>query len=47
LLKLIARRRRELRRRALRRGARLYRRSPKTFTRRIRAAHRRSRPQLS
>lgn len=47
LLKLIARRRRELRRRALRGGARLYRRSPKTFMRRIHAAHRRSRPQLS
>ena len=40
LLKLIARRRRELRRRALRDGERLYRASPKTFMRRIRAAHR-------
>lgn len=39
LLKLIARRRRTLRKRALRIGARLYRDKPKRFTRRIRASH--------
>ena len=39
LLKLIARRRRELRRRALREGKRLYRRGPKKFMRSVRAAH--------
>lgn len=38
LLKLISRRRRELRRRALREGERLYRRTPKKFVRRIGAA---------
>jgi CHAD domain-containing protein len=36
LLKLIARRRRKLRRRALRDGERLYRRKPKQFVRRVR-----------
>ncbi len=36
LLKLIAKRRRKLRKRALRQGARLYRDKPKRFTRRIR-----------
>ena len=39
LLKLIERRRRELRRHALRDGERLYRDSPKRFLRRIRASH--------
>jgi CHAD domain-containing protein len=39
LLKLIARRRRELRRRALREGERLYRPAPKRFMRRIGAAY--------
>jgi CHAD domain-containing protein len=39
LLALIAKRRRQLRKRALRRGKRLYRDTPKRFTRRIRAAH--------
>ena len=38
LLKLIARRRKQLRRRALRDGERLYRRRPKGFMRRLRAA---------
>jgi CHAD domain-containing protein len=38
LLKLIERRRRELRRRALRDGERLYRDSPKQFLRRVRAS---------
>jgi hypothetical protein len=39
LLKLIARRRRALRKRALRQGKRLYSEQPKRFTRRVRAAH--------
>ncbi len=42
LLRQIARRRRELRRRALRDGARLYRRRPKRFVRRERKAYRRA-----
>jgi hypothetical protein len=47
LLKLIARRRRELRKRALRRGERLYASSPRRFVRRVRAAHEGARRQLS
>jgi CHAD domain-containing protein len=47
LLKLIARRRRELRKHALRDGERLYRASPDTFIRRIRAAYDRGAQQLS
>jgi len=47
LLKLIARRRRELRRRALREGERLYRPSSKRFVRRIRAAYLSGASQLS
>jgi CHAD domain-containing protein len=47
LLKLIARRRRELRRRALREGKRLYRDTSKPFMRRIRAAHASGGQQLS
>jgi CHAD domain len=39
LLKLIARRRRRLRRRALRQGERLYRRRPRRFVARMRAAY--------
>jgi CHAD domain-containing protein len=39
LLEQIARRRRRLRRRALREGERLYRHKPKKFTRRVRRAH--------
>ncbi|HWX96155.1 MAG TPA: CHAD domain-containing protein [Solirubrobacteraceae bacterium] len=39
LLRLISRRRRELRRRALRRGERIYRRGPKAFVARVRAAY--------
>jgi CHAD domain-containing protein len=39
LLKAIAKRRRRLRKRALRDGARLYARKPKRFVRRVRAAH--------
>jgi CHAD domain-containing protein len=39
LLRLIARRRRQLRRRALRDGARLYRRRPKAFVARVRDAY--------
>jgi CHAD domain-containing protein len=46
LLKLIARRRRELRKRALRDGERLYRASPDRFMRRIRAAYRSDAQQL-
>ncbi len=42
LLKLIARRRRQLRRQALRKGERLYRARPKKFLRRVRASQRRS-----
>ncbi len=42
LLKLIARRRRQLRRQALREGERLYRARPKKFLRRVRASQRRS-----
>ena len=38
LLKLIARRRKRLRRRALREGRRVFARSPKSFVRRVRAA---------
>jgi CHAD domain-containing protein len=40
LLKLIARRRRKLQRRALREGKGLYRQDPKKFVRRVRDAHR-------
>ncbi len=47
LLKLIARRRRALRKRALRMGARLYRDTPKQFTRRIRATHAKGTRRLS
>jgi hypothetical protein len=47
LLKLIARRRRELRKRALRKGERLYARRPRSFVRRVRAAHEGARRQLS
>jgi CHAD domain-containing protein len=47
LLKLIARRRRQLRQRALRAGERLYRESPKRFIRRVRAAHASERSRLS
>jgi CHAD domain-containing protein len=43
LLKRIARRRRHLRKRALREGERLYRRRPKKFARRVRRAHARTR----
>jgi hypothetical protein len=39
LLRLIARRRRQLRRRALREGARIYRRRPKAFLARVRRAY--------
>ena len=39
LLKLIAKRRKRLRREALRRGKRLYRRSPKKLLRRMRTAY--------
>jgi len=39
LLKLIARRRRELRRKVLRRGERLYSRSPSKLSGRVRAAY--------
>ena len=39
LLKVIARRRRRLRKRALRSGERLYGRSPKPFVRRVRKAY--------
>ncbi len=39
LLKLIARRRTQLRKRALREGERLYRRPPRRFVRRLRRAH--------
>ena len=42
LLRLIARRRRQLRRQALRDGERLYRARPKKFLRRVRASQRRS-----
>jgi CHAD domain-containing protein len=42
LLKRIARRRRQLRKRALREGERLYRRKPKKFVRRGRSAHARA-----
>jgi hypothetical protein len=42
LLKLIARRRRRLRRRALREGERLYRRRPKRFVARMRDAYARA-----
>jgi hypothetical protein len=42
LLKAIARRRRALRKQALRQGKRLYRRRPKRFVRRVRAAYERS-----
>jgi len=42
LLKRIARRRRHLRRRALREGERLYGHRPKKFLRRVRSAHRRT-----
>ena len=47
LVKLIAARRRKMRREALRRGERLYRRRPGSFARRAARAHRRSRPSLS
>ncbi len=47
LLKLIAKRRRELRKRTLRDGERLYRASPDRFMRRIRAAYRSGARQLS
>jgi CHAD domain-containing protein len=47
LLKVIAHRRRELRRRALREGARLYASSPKGFVGRVRRAHQGARRQLS
>jgi hypothetical protein len=39
LLKLIARRRKRLRREALRAGSQMYRRKPKKFARRVRAAY--------
>jgi len=42
LLKLIARRRKRLRKQALRQGRRLYRRRPKRFLRRVRSAHARA-----
>jgi CHAD domain-containing protein len=42
LLRLIARRRRQLRRRALRQGERIYRRRPKAFVARVRAAYARA-----
>ena len=42
LLRLIARRRKPLRRQALREGKRLYRRSPRKFVGRVRAAHARA-----
>jgi hypothetical protein len=42
LLKLIARRRKRLRRRALRQGERLYRRTPKRFLARTRGAYARA-----
>jgi hypothetical protein len=41
LLKVISRRRRRLRRRALRKGKRLYRRTPGEFVRRVDAAYER------
>jgi CHAD domain-containing protein len=47
LVKLIAARRRGMRKQALRRGERLYRRRPGRFARRAVRAHRRSRPALS
>jgi CHAD domain-containing protein len=47
LEKLISARRAELRRRALRDGKRLYRRSPKKFLARVREASRRTGPKLS
>jgi hypothetical protein len=47
LAKLIARRRRELRRRALRQGERLYGRSPKRFVRGVQRARRRAQRRLS
>jgi len=47
LLKLIARRRRELRKRAFRKGERLYASRPRRFVRRVRAAHEGARRQLS
>jgi hypothetical protein len=47
LLKLIARRRRDLRKRALREGERLYARSPGKFVRRVRGAHEGARRRLS
>jgi CHAD domain-containing protein len=47
LLKLIARRRRKLRRRALRAGRELYARKPARFVRRAAKAYRRSSPALS
>jgi CHAD domain-containing protein len=47
LLKLIARRRRKLRRNALRAGRKLYGRKPGRFVRRARKAYRRSSPGLS
>ncbi len=47
LKKLIAARRAELRRRALREGKRLYRRSPKRFVARVRRASERTAPKLS
>jgi CHAD domain-containing protein len=47
LLKAIAKRRRKLRKLALRQGAKLYRQSPKPFMQRLRAAHKRSRSQPS
>jgi len=46
LLELIARRRRELRRQALRRGRRLYGEPPRRFTRAVRAAHAREAKRL-
>ena len=39
LLKLVRRRRKRLRRRALKRGTRLYRRSPKKLVRRLRTSY--------
>jgi CHAD domain-containing protein len=47
LLKLIGRRRRRLRERALRAGERLYRRSPKRFVRRVRSSYASGRRPLS
>jgi CHAD domain-containing protein len=47
LVKLIAARRRAMRKQALRRGERLYRRGPGSFARRAARAHRRGRPALS